>query len=421
MIRSIIFAVVVCGITAPLAIGQTDTSVWPQWRGPNRDCVVDGPSWPERLPDKMTPLWRVELGDSYSGPIVSPDKVFVTETVDKKFEVVRALDRATGKELWNKKWTGAMNVPFFAASNGSWIRSTPVWDGERLYVGGIRGVMVCLNAETGEELWRKDFVKESKANMEQFGFVCSPLVRGDFLFTQCCSGLLKVEKKTGRTVWTAMSESGGMMGGSFSSPVVATVGGRDQLVVQSRSTLAGIDMDTGNVLWSKPIPAFRGMNILTPTVVGDSVFTSSYQNAAWMFDVQTSGTGMALASRWTSKSKAYMSSPVVIDGHIYMHLQNNRFTCIDAATGKTKWTTTPFGKYWSMVTQGDKILALDQRGELLLINATPEKFDLVDRRKISRQPTWAHLAVAGDMIFVRELKAQAAYRWPTAQKTASLK
>lgn len=395
-----------------------DKSSWPQWRGPNRDCLVEGPQWPSRLPEEMKPVWRVQLDDSYSGPIVSPDKVFVTETVNKQYEVVRALDRQTGEKVWEAKWEGSMKVPFFAAANGSWIRSTPTWDGERLYVGGIRGVMVCLNANTGEEIWRKDFVAESGASMEQFGFVCSPIVRGDYLYSQCCAGLMKIDKKTGKTVWQAMSESGGMMGGSFSSPVVATIAGKEQLVAQSRSTLAGIDFESGKVLWSKEIPSFRGMNILTPTVIGDSVFTSSYRNGAWMYDIAGSDGAMAMNEKWKNRVTAYMSSPVVIDGHIYLHLQNQRFTCVDAATGETKWTTSKrFGKYWSMVAQGKKILALDERGELLLINASPEKFDLIDRRKISSQPTWAHLAVAGDTIFVRELKAQAAYKWPSMQTT----
>jgi outer membrane protein assembly factor BamB len=386
-----------------------DKSSWPQWRGPNRDCKVEGPVWPDKFPAEMKPVWRKELPDSYSGPIVSPDRVFVTGTLDKKYEVVRALDRSTGEQLWNVQWEGAMSVPFFAASNGSWIRSTPAWDGERLYVGGIRGVMVCLNADNGKEIWRKDFVKEFNASMEKFGFVCSPVVKGDHLFVQCCAGLLKLDKKTGDVIWRAMAESGGMMGGAFSSPVVATVAGKEQLIAQSRTILAGIDMDSGKVLWSKPIPNSRGMNILTPTVVGDSVFTSSHSHQAWMFKVAA---GAEPTQTWMNRSNAYMSSPVVVDGHIYMHLQNQRVTCIDAATGETKWMTSKrFGKYWSMVTQGSKILALDERGELLLINATPEKFDVLDRKKVSQQSTWAHLAVADDSIFIRELKAQAVYKW----------
>ncbi|MBN2292604.1 MAG: hypothetical protein JXM70_09275 [Pirellulales bacterium] len=106
-----------------------------------------------------------------------------------------------------------------------------------------------------------------------------------------------------------------------------------------------------------------------------------------------------------------MSTPIVIDGHAYLHLRSKRFTCVELATGKQKWTTKPYGKYWSMVAQKDRILALDQRGELLLIQATPEKFELLDSRKISSQETWGHLAVCGDQVFVRELMGISVYRW----------
>ena len=111
-----------------------------------------------------------------------------------------------------------------------------------------------------------------------------------------------------------------------------------------------------------------------------------------------------------------MSSPVVVDGHIFLHMRNQRFACLEAANGKIKWITTPFGKYWSMAVQGKSILALDERGELLLINATPKKFDLIDRRKISTQPTWAHLAICGSEVFIRELRSMAAYRWNSENK-----
>jgi outer membrane protein assembly factor BamB len=107
-----------------------------------------------------------------------------------------------------------------------------------------------------------------------------------------------------------------------------------------------------------------------------------------------------------------MSTPVVIDGHAYLHLRNQKFTCLDLATGKQKWTTTSrYGQYWSLVAQKDHILALDQNGELLLIRAKPERFDLLDSRKISDQETWGHLAVCGDQVFVRELNGISVYRW----------
>ncbi|MFO1019391.1 MAG: hypothetical protein U0903_01635 [Planctomycetales bacterium] len=94
-----------------------------------------------------------------------------------------------------------------------------------------------------------------------------------------------------------------------------------------------------------------------------------------------------------------MSTPVVIDSHAYIHLQNQRFACINLLTGERTWTSTPYGKYSSLVAQGDRILALDQSGRLLLLKANPKKFELIDERNVSDQETWAHLAVCGDGTF----------------------
>ena len=153
------------------------------------------------------------------------------------------------------------------------------------------------------------------------------------------------------------------------------------------------------------------MNIVTPSIFEDSVFTSSYGGKSLRFVLSANSGSIDVREVWTNKAQGYMSSPVVIDGHVYLHLRNQRFTCIDLATGETKWTTTPFGKYWSMIVNGDRILALDQKGELLLIHASPEKFNLIDTREISDEETWAHLAVAGKTLFVRELNAIAAFTW----------
>lgn len=390
-------------------------ATWQQWRGPTRDGLVAGPAWPRTLTEtNLTRLWRVELDPSYSGPIVSETSVFVTGTAGKKEEVVCALDRKTGEERWRVKWAGAVSVPFFAASNGSWIRSTPALDGDRLFVAGMRDVLVSLDAKTGEEQWRVDFAAEFKSPLPAFGFVSSPLVDGDALYVQAGAALVKLEKKTGKVSWRALQDDGGMLGSAFSSPVFATLAGRRQLLVQTREKLAGVDPQTGDVLWEQKVPSFRGMNILTPTVFGDAIFTSSYQNKSWLYQVTKPAEAFEVKEAWSEKSQGYMSSPVVIDGQAYLHLQNQRFTCIDLKTGERKWTSQPFGKYCSLVAQGDLILALDQKGELLLIKANPNEFELLGRRQVSEQETWAHLAVCGDEVFVRELNGLSVFRWQNA-------
>lgn len=327
---------------------------WNQWRGPSRDGLVEGSSWPKSLDEKvLTKLWRVELAPSYSGPIVSESSVFVTGTEEKKSEVVYALDRKTGKEIWRAEWPGALSVPFFAASNGSWIRSTPAFDGESLFVAGMRDVLVSLNAKTGKVQWRVDFVKELKTPLPAFGFASSPLVDGDSLYVQAGASFIKLDKKTGKINWRVLKDEGGMMGSAFSSPVFATLAGDRQLVVQTRLKLAGVDPESGSVLWEQEVPNFRGMNILTPVQFGDGIFTSSYQNKSWLFKTSKAEGKYKVEEAWDNNAQGYMSTPVVIDGHAYLHMGNQRFTCINLETGKRTWTSKPFGKYCSMVAQGN--------------------------------------------------------------------
>ncbi len=395
----------------PLASLAGETDSWPQWRGPNRDCQLSPRPWPTSLSkDCLNQTFRVPLGSSYSGPIVTRDHVFVTETVEKT-EIVRALDRTTGHEIWKVQWPGSMTVPFFAAANGSWIRSTPAYADGRLFVASMEDVMVGLDAVDGRQIWRKDFRKEFGTENQSFGFACSPLVDDGHVYVQTGGGLVKLSGETGEIVWRSLEERGGMMGGAFSSPIIAEIAGARQLVVQTRAKLAGVSLDSGQELWSVPVPAFRGMNILTPTVIGDQIFTSSYGGGSAMFQVSRNGEAFEAAELWKGKTEAYMSSPVVVDGYIYLHLRNQRVVCLDPGSGKALWTTKPFGKYWSMVANGSNVLALDERGDLLLLDLNTKEFVQLASRHVSDSSTWAHLAVVDNQVFVRELNGLMAFEW----------
>lgn len=385
---------------------------WAQWRGPNRTGVLPKQDWPDSLNGNLKRTWSIEMGPSYSGPLVVGDHVFTTETVDKKMEVTRCFRRSDGKEVWSSQWEGAMRVPPFASANGSWIRATPAYNDGRLYVVGIRDMLKCLDAKTGEEIWKIDFVEQFKTNVPAFGAVTSPMVDGDYLYTQAASAFFKINKKTGEVVWKTLSSSDNMMsGGSFSSPVIAEINGVRQAVVATRSKLAGVKLDNGDVIWEQPIKTFRGMNILTPIVNDNQVFISAYSGSTQMFAIKAAASKMNSSESWSNGAKAYMSTPVVINGHAYMFLQNQRLACVDLKTGKETFRTSErFGKYASMIASGDKIVALDEDGTLMLLKANPEKFELIDKIKVSGD-SWAHLAISGDEVIIRELRALTSYKW----------
>lgn len=419
-----------------LAVVRTEASkvaTWHQWRGPDRDGQVGGAPWPARLSEGRLQLkWRVaDLEDSYSGPIVSERMVFTTESRDGR-ECVHAYHRESGALAWSASWEGRMSVPFFAGKNGSWIRSTPAYDEGFLYVAGMLDVLVCLDAETGDVAWSADLSERFGAPRPAFGFVCSPLVIGDHVYVQAGAAFVKLDKKDGSTVWRSLEDDGGMMGSAFSSPILATVAGTSQLVVQTREYLAGVDPESGQRLWSQTIPAFRGMNILTPMVYQGAVFTAAYGGTTQLLTVRAADDQLVVTQAWQNRNQGNMTSPVIVGEYAYFLNRSNRFTCVDLRDGEIAWTSPPTGDdYWSLCARNDRILALSNTGRLRLINANPDAFTVEDECEVSEDETWAHLAViplemreethgaspgtarrhAATEVYIREQYALAAYNW----------
>ncbi len=412
------------GPAGEAAAGEAGTG-WAQWRGPTRDGQT-AVTLPESLDEAtVKEAWRVPLGASYSGPVVGPapvgpapdgqggrggGRVYTTETVAQTYETAKAFDAATGELLWEAKWKGAFSVPFFAKANGDWIRSTPALDVDEtgagtLYVAGMRDVLVALDAATGAEKWRVDFAARAGADPEMFGHVASPLVHTDAdgnkaVYAHTIAGFSKLDAATGETLWNILGGDP-ENDGAFSSPFVATIAGVEQILVQARTKLCGVNPADGAVYWEQPIEVFRGMNVLTPTVLpagenGDAarLLTSTYGGGTTLFEVARvpeagDGDAWTVKTLWENGRQGYMSSPVVIDGFVYQHLKNDRIVCYDLETGEAAWTSTPFGGYWSMITDGTRILALDARGDLLILAADPAEFKILDKRHVTDATSWA--------------------------------
>ncbi|MEL7338578.1 MAG: PQQ-binding-like beta-propeller repeat protein, partial [Planctomycetota bacterium] len=163
----------------------------------------------------------------------------------------------------------------------------------------------------------------------------------------------------------------------------------------------------------QPIQAFRGMNILTPLPIGENqIFTAAHSGAADAFSVtkNKSGDGWTVKNTWHQNVQGYMSSPVLVDNTIYLHMKNNRFAALDAKTGESLWVSSPEGKYRSMIVQGDRILSLLNTGKMQLIAADRGGFNAIDTTQIATD-AWAHLAIQGDLLMVRDLNRLDVYRW----------
>lgn len=395
------------------AVATATSDDWTQWRGPGRDGQAGG-AWPDSLAeDRLRPIWRVELGPGFGGPLLAGDRVFTVETKDKHFEVVRALDRATGEQLWGARWEGAIEVPAIGKGQGDWIKATPAYDEGSLYVVGMEDVLVCLNTEDGSIRWRVDFKEKFGTKQPEFGSVSSPLVDGDWVFVQAAGRLVRLEKKTGVVNWHGLDTGDAAELAPFSSPVIATIAGRRQLVAFFPKRMGAIDPETCELLWDLPVETAIGAAYPTPVVVGDGIFLSLYGRKTVLYRVTAKpGGGFDVTEAWTNPAKGYMSTPVVVGRNAYVQLTNRRVVCIDLDTGTETWGTAErFGLYWGMTANGDKILALDGDGTLRLLRANPVQFEVLDTRKVSEVAAWAPIAFADGELYVRDIEGLTRYAW----------
>ena len=335
--------------------------------------------------------------------------VFTTETVDDTFERVVALELDSGNVRWTTQWNGAIEVPGYAAANGSWIKSTPALAENALVILGMRDEVVCLDPSTGEIRWQVDLAERFGTRRPPFGGVCSPLIDDQAVYVMGGGATLKLSLADGSTIWRTLADEG-EEDDALSSPIIATIDGTRQLVVQTRTRLCGVDLDDGGLLWSKRIEAYRNMNILTPLVIGSRVFTAAHSGKAHCFQIGRSGSQWSVDEVWNQRAQAYMSSPISDGKTVYLHLKNERMAALDLGTGEILWTSQPLGKYQSFIGNDGIILVLSSRGELLAVEANTGQFNVVGQAKVASD-SWAYLGIFDGGLLVRDLNSLKVYRF----------
>lgn len=376
---------------------------WPHWLGP----VSNGSSpetglltqWPTAGPKVV---FDVPGGDGYSSIAIAGGKAFTLVQRGAE-EIVLSLDSVKGNELW-KTPLG----PGFRNQYGNGPRSTPWIDGDRVFVQSVNGPLACLDAKSGEIVWRKDLLKEFGGKNITWGLSASPVVADNLVLAipgAKDAGVAAFDKTTGKLVWKTGSDKA-----AYASPVIATVGGTKQAVFFTASGLLGVSLAKGEELWRQPWKTDFDCNIMTPIVVeGDKLFVSSGEgNGCVLFQLEAAAAPKAV---WQSKGRKsvminYWANPVVHEGYLYgfagefsnkVHLR-----CIDLKTGKTQWTEEDFGK--GSVTLADGHLFITTKtGELVLVRANPKAYEEKVRVQILGDNRTA-ATLANKRLYLRDLK-----------------
>jgi outer membrane protein assembly factor BamB len=384
---------------------------WPGFRGSERNSVVRGTEIPtdwETTPP--TELWRRPIGPGWSSFAVAGD-LLLTQEQRGENEIVAAYRASNGKPVWMHKEP----VRFYESNGGAGPRSTPTFNGGRVYAMGATGILNALDAATGATIWKRDTVSDAGIKLPGWGITSSPLVVDDVVVVAVSGALLAYDRESGERRWSVKSS-----GGSYSSPHLVTVDGVKQILLLAGSGLTSVSATDGIVLWRS---AFAGVPIVQPAVIGDRdiLFTSSDAMGglgARRLAVSRNSGGWKVEERWTSNTlKPYFNDYVIHKGHAY-GFDGNILACIDLADGTRKWKGGRYGNgQLVLLADQDLLLVISEEGELALVSATPDQFkEVAAKRPALEGKTWNHPVIVGDRLFVRNGQEMAAFRLGGADK-----
>jgi len=407
--------------TAGNAPASADTASFPRFLGPDGDSVLRGVllerDWTARPPRRV---WQRPVGAGWSGFAIASGRAFTMEQRGEH-ETVVAYDLVTGNELWSHGDRAFFTNPMA----GPGPRATPTVAGARVFTFGSTGLLSAFDAASGRLLWQHDVPREHDAQLPEHGMAGSPLA-ADGLVVVAAGGarghsLVAYDQETGLLAW-----GGGDDRAAYGSPVLATLAGRRQILVFNHASVAGHDPRDGSVLWNHPWPA-NWPNVATPIVVGGDrvLFSTGYGVGSKLLRVRDDGAGALSAElMWeTPRLKSKFANLALHEGFVY-GLDDGVLVCLDPETGERRWKGGRYG-HGNLLVAGDLLLVQTERGEMVLVDPTPEEHREIGRFLALRGKAWNPFALAprslstvrsasaGEHLLVRNDQEAALWELPT--------
>lgn len=383
---------------------------WPGFRGPDRNSRQAGTrlatDWLNSPPEL---LWRIAVGPGWSSFAVAGPALFTQEQRADQ-ECVVCYEAETGKEVWVAQIQARFSDPL----GGPGPRATPYLHGGRLYALGADGDLRCINPIDGSPIWHQNIQEIAQREPPEWGFSSSPLVRAGKVIVHAggegASGVLAFAAETGELAWTATSGDH-----AYSSPQPATINGEDLVIMQTNYGFRILDPNSGQIRLSYAWPQ-RGYRALQPQVVGDNalVLASEMNNGARRIELSANGETLIANDIWTSRFlKSDFNDFVYHQDHLY-GFDGGIFASVDATTGKRNWKDGRYGKGQVLLIQDSGLLLImSERGEGILLRATPEKHEELAKLELLEGKTWNHPVLVGDRLYVRNSQEAACYKLAT--------
>jgi outer membrane protein assembly factor BamB len=403
---------------------------WPWWRGPANDGMARGDA-PLPWSDTEHIKWKAEIpGRGHSSPVIWGDKIFVTTAVPTSGVVppkaapsgrggpggdsgpqpehklmLLALDRKTGKLLWQQVAKVATPHEGYHPTYGSFASNSPVTDGKHVVAFfGSRGVY-CYDLN-GKKIWEKDFGIQLKMRLT-FGEGAWPTIEGSKLLLlfdhEGDSFLVALDVATGKELWRTPRSDGST---NWSGPVVITYEGKKQVVVSATKKVHSYDFETGKPIWEV---AGLGANTIPAPVAADGIVyvMSGYRNPnllAVKLGREGDLTGTDAILWQNQRGNSYTPSPVLHDGKLYMVTDSGMLSCLDAKTGKAFYQQQrlpkPYNFKASPVGVNGKLYLATEEGDVVVVKMG-ETYEVLATNTLEGQTFIATPAVADGEIYLR--------------------
>jgi outer membrane protein assembly factor BamB len=412
----------------PLPTGAV-THDWVSFLGPQHNATSSETKLLKRWPPEGPKLvWELRKGESYSSPAIQRDRLVFTHRIADEV-IVECLHPETGNRYWQFTYPTHF-VDRFGYNNGP--RSSPVIDGDRVYVYSAEGRLYCLKLDTGQVYWQRDLAREFQVSQDFFGTSTSPLVEGDLLIINLGAPggpcVAAFDKRTGKLVWGAGDE----WGPSYASPVPARVHGQRRVLVfaggESKPPTGGllsINPATGAVDFAFPWRSheFESVNASNPVVVDDQVFISAnYKQGSAAVRMAPDFTHELL---WVNQDLGtHWNTAIYKDGYFYGfdgHFEDDAsFLCVDARTGKTMWRALPVWEEKLMINGMERrvqtgicrgslllvdgsCLCLGEFGHLLWLDLNPHGYQELERTWLfAARETWALPVLSRGLLYISQ-------------------
>jgi outer membrane protein assembly factor BamB len=390
-----------------------------QFRGPDRNGVFPETgllkSWPEGGPEM---LWsREDLDRGFASVSVTNDAIYLAG-LEGKDEFLTVLD-LEGNTLWRLRYGGG------SRRTHRDTRCTPTVEGDKIYLISGRGEVVCIDGSQRKIKWSVPAFEKFGGEFWQWEIAESPLLVDDkVIYTPGGNktSMVALNKSTGETVWQTESLK---TPSAFVSPILIDIGGRKIIVGVLTEHIIGVDAEDGNILWRVKYhdietPTFHEWapknNCVTPLYHDGHLFvTSGYDHVGVMFKLLDGGT--AVEQVWINKELDNHHGQVLrlgsyIYGSNWLDNPIGNWCCVDWKTGKTMYEAEWETKGSISAADGMLYCYEERRGNLALVEPTPEDFKIVSSFRITKGsgPHWTQPVIHKGVLYIRHGEALMAFK-----------